>query len=134
MGSFLNGFLLVFILSGVFFFVALNDPMISSTAGEGFNIFSGDNNGTLVKGSGVDAAIPVTLESNTVEGAGSAFNFVDALRAPFKMFSIISAFFTAPFDMANSLNVPLLVKIVIFAPIGLLLFIAAMSFLRGTNA
>ncbi len=77
------------------------------------------------------ANIPTTVKTNTVETGTTGFNFVDVLRTPFKVFTVIMSFLLAPINIANELDLPLALNLLIMTPITVLFYLSISIWIRG---
>ena len=75
--------------------------------------------------------IPTTVKTNTVETATTGFNFVDVLRTPFNVFTVLMSFVLAPLNIANALNIPLALNMLIMTPITVLFYVSISIWIRG---
>ncbi|KKL60626.1 hypothetical protein LCGC14_2203450 [marine sediment metagenome] len=75
--------------------------------------------------------IPTTVKTNTVETGTTGFNFVDVLRTPFNVFTTIMSFLLAPINIANELDIPLALNLLIMAPITILFYVSIGVWIRG---
>lgn len=75
--------------------------------------------------------VPKTVSTNTVETTSTGFNFVDVLRTPFDMLTTIMSFLLAPLNIANSLDLPLAVNLLIFGPMTVALYVGLYIAIRG---
>ena len=75
--------------------------------------------------------VPKTVKTNTVETATTGFNFVDVLRTPFNVFTVLMSFLLAPINIANELDIPLALNLLIMAPITVLFYVSIAIWIRG---
>jgi len=75
--------------------------------------------------------IPTTVKTNTVETATTGFNFVDVLRTPFNVFTVLMSYVLAPLNIANALNIPLALNMLIMTPITVLFYVSISIWIRG---
>ncbi len=75
--------------------------------------------------------VPQTVKTNTVETATTGFNFVDVLRTPFNVFTVLMSFLLAPINIANELDIPLALNLLIMAPITVLFYVSIAIWIRG---
>lgn len=121
----MNGFL---IIAGPSFPEGAIDTNVAKTAISSF-INTEGNQVLLNETAGI--VVPKSVSTNTVETTTTGFNFVDVLRTPFNMFTTIMSFLLAPINIANALNLPLALNLLIMGPITVAFYVSIAVWLRG---
>ncbi len=128
MGTLHGVVLLVFTINA---FLIIAQVPGSNFAAEAIGEFINTENNQVLLNQTAGVKIPKTVSTNTVETATTGFNFVDVLRTPFSMFTTIMSFLLAPINIANSLNIPLALNLLVMTPITVAFYVSIAVWLRG---
>lgn len=103
----------------------------SDVAADAISSFVTINGGQVNLNETAKQNIPTTVKTNTVETGTTGFNFVDVLRTPFNVFTTIMSFLLAPINIANALDIPLALNLLIMTPITVLFYVSIGIWIRG---